>query len=94
MDIRVNEVNSVQPAEAPKAAAPVDDSFKFTLAAAVDDAELQEKLTNLLNDIKGIESENFEKIIIPLDFLFSSYSVKIFSIFKLEKVKYCLYFHF
>ena len=51
MDIRVNDVNAVQPAEAPKAAAPVDDTFKFTLAAAVDDAELQEKLTNLLNDI-------------------------------------------
>ena len=51
MDIRVNDVNAVQPAEAPKAAAPVDDTFKFTLAAAVDDTELQEKLTNLLNDI-------------------------------------------
>ncbi|MCR4829952.1 MAG: YaaR family protein [Pseudobutyrivibrio sp.] len=51
MDIRVNDVNAVQPAEAPKAAAPVDDTFKFTLATAVDDAELQEKLTNLLNDI-------------------------------------------
>ena len=51
MDIRVNEVGQVQPAEAPKTTAPVDDSFKFTLAAAVDDAELQEKLTNLMNDI-------------------------------------------
>ncbi|MBR1623152.1 MAG: YaaR family protein [Pseudobutyrivibrio sp.] len=51
MDIRVNEVNAVQPTEAPKTTAPVDDNFKFTLAAAVDDAELQEKLTNLLNDI-------------------------------------------
>ena len=29
----------------------MDDTFKFTLAAAVDDADLQEKLTNLLNDI-------------------------------------------
>ena len=51
MDIRVNEVSSVQPTEAAKPTAPVDDGFKFTLAAAVDDAELQEKLTNLLNDI-------------------------------------------
>ncbi len=51
MDIRVNDVSQVQPAETASAKAPVDDTFKFTLAAAVDDAELQEKLTNLLNDI-------------------------------------------
>lgn len=51
MDIRVSDVNQVQPADAPKTTAPVDDTFKFTLAAAVDDAQLQEKLTNLLNDI-------------------------------------------
>ncbi|SEA84925.1 hypothetical protein SAMN02910384_02508 [Pseudobutyrivibrio sp. ACV-2] len=51
MDIRVSDVNQIQPTEAPKATAPVDGSFKFTLAAAVDDAQLQEKLTNLLNDI-------------------------------------------
>ena len=51
MDIRVSDVSQVQPAEGPKATAPVDDSFKFTLAAAVDDVELQEKLTNLMNDI-------------------------------------------
>ena len=51
MDIRVNDVSQVQPTEATKAAAPVDDNFKFTLAAAIDDADLQEKLTNLLNDI-------------------------------------------
>ena len=51
MDIRVSDVSQVQQTEAPAAKAPVDDTFKFTLAAAVDDAELQEKLTNLLNDI-------------------------------------------
>ncbi len=51
MDIRVSDVNQVQQAETPKATTPVDETFKFTLAAAVDDAELQEKLTNLLNDI-------------------------------------------
>lgn len=51
MDIRVNDVSQVNQVDAPKAAAPVDDTFKFTLAAAVDDAQLQEKLTNLLNDI-------------------------------------------
>ncbi|MBR5638009.1 MAG: YaaR family protein [Pseudobutyrivibrio sp.] len=51
MDIRVNDVSQVQPTEGAKTTAPVDDTFKFTLAAAVDDAELQEKLTNLMNDI-------------------------------------------
>jgi uncharacterized protein YaaR (DUF327 family) len=51
MDIRINGIEGVQPAEAAKQAGPVDETFKFTLAAAVDDAELQEKLTNLLNDI-------------------------------------------
>ena len=51
MDIRVNDVSQVAPTDQAKSTAPVDDTFKFTLAAAVDDAELQEKLTNLLNDI-------------------------------------------
>lgn len=51
MDIRVSDVSQVQQTESAKTTAPVDDSFKFTLAAAVDDAELQEKLTNLMNDI-------------------------------------------
>ncbi|MBE5910977.1 YaaR family protein [Pseudobutyrivibrio sp.] len=51
MDIRVSDVNQVQQTEATTAKAPVDDTFKFTLAAAIDDADLQEKLTNLMNDI-------------------------------------------
>ncbi|MCR4695550.1 MAG: YaaR family protein [Pseudobutyrivibrio sp.] len=51
MDIRVNEVNQVQPAEATKPTTPVEDTFKFTLASAVEDADLQEKLTSLLKDI-------------------------------------------
>ncbi len=51
MDIRVSDVNQVQPTEQTTAKAPVDDTFKFTLASAIDDAELQEKLTNLMNDI-------------------------------------------
>ena len=51
MDIRVNDVSQVQQTETTKPTAPTDDTFKFTLAAAVEDADLQEKLTNLLNDI-------------------------------------------
>jgi hypothetical protein len=51
MDIRVSDVSQVQQTESVKSTAPVDDTFKFTLASAIDDAELQEKLTNLMNDI-------------------------------------------
>lgn len=51
MDIRVNDVSQVQSTEGVKQSVPVDDTFKFTLAAAVDDTDLQAKLTNLLNDI-------------------------------------------
>ncbi|SHJ53359.1 YaaR family protein [Pseudobutyrivibrio xylanivorans] len=51
MDIRVSDVSQVQQTESAKTTAPVDDTFKFTLASAIDDAELQEKLTNLMNDI-------------------------------------------
>ncbi len=51
MDIRVSDVNQVQPTEQTAAKAPVDDTFKFTLASAIDDADLQQKLTNLMNDI-------------------------------------------
>ncbi|MCR5416497.1 MAG: YaaR family protein [Pseudobutyrivibrio sp.] len=51
MDIRVNDVSQVQQTEQTQAKAPVDDTFKFTLASAIDDADLQQKLTTLLNDI-------------------------------------------
>lgn len=51
MEIRVNEVNQMTKAEAPKQTGPVDDSFKFTLASAIDDTELQEKLTGLMSQI-------------------------------------------
>ena len=51
MDIRVSDVNQGQPTEQTAAKAPVDDTFKFTLASAIDDADLQQKLTNLMNDI-------------------------------------------
>ena len=51
MEIRVNEVNQMTKTEAPKQPGPVDDSFKFTLASAIDDTELQEKLTGLMSQI-------------------------------------------
>lgn len=51
MDIKINELTQAAPIENTQAKPVTDDGFKFTLAAAVDDATLQEKLTNLLNDI-------------------------------------------
>ena len=51
MEIRVNEVNQMTKTEAPKQTGPVEDSVKFTLASAIDDTELQEKLTGLMSQI-------------------------------------------
>lgn len=51
MDIKINELTQAAPIENTQAKPVTDEGFKFTLAAAVDDATLQEKLTNLLNDI-------------------------------------------
>lgn len=48
---RINEVNQVPVTEATKSQDKVDGDFKFTLASAIDDAELQEKLTGLMKDI-------------------------------------------
>ena len=48
---RINEVNQVPMTEATKSQDKVDGDLKFTLASAIDDAELQEKLTGLMKDI-------------------------------------------
>ncbi len=48
---KINEVNQVPMTEATKSQDKVDGDFKFTLASAIDDAELQEKLTGLMRDI-------------------------------------------
>lgn len=51
MDIKVNQVSQINQIETAQKVAPTDNQFKFTLAAAVGDAELQDKLTQMLNDI-------------------------------------------
>lgn len=53
MEIRVNETTPIQQTENVQAAKPVDGGFKFTLASAIDDASLQQKLTGLMNDIEA-----------------------------------------
>jgi len=51
MDIKVNDIQQVN--QVTETAKPVqgDGSFKFTLASAITDAELQAKVDSLLNDI-------------------------------------------
>lgn len=51
MDIKVNEVSQIPQTEGVSNQKATDEGFKFTLASAIDDADLQEKLTGLMNDI-------------------------------------------
>ncbi len=51
MDLKVNEVSQVTPTNEVSQAKPADDNFKFTLASAIDDAQLKDKLTGLMEEI-------------------------------------------
>ncbi len=51
MDIKVNQVTQNVPVEQTKQAAPTDGSFKFMLASHIQEAELQEKLAGLMEQI-------------------------------------------
>ncbi len=51
MDIKVNEVNPISSVQQTRETTATDGEFKFTLASAIDDAELQEKLKSLMQDI-------------------------------------------
>ena len=51
MAIKVNDVNAVTSLPDTAKTVATDDSFKFTLASAITDAELQAKVDALLNDI-------------------------------------------
>lgn len=53
MDIRVNEVNQVPITENASTQPVTDQGFKFTLASALDDSQLQLRLTNLMTDIEA-----------------------------------------
>ncbi|MCR4675104.1 MAG: YaaR family protein [Lachnospiraceae bacterium] len=52
MDIKVNEATPVTQTQATSDVKVKDDTFKFTLASEIEDNELQEKLTSLMNDIE------------------------------------------
>lgn len=51
MDIKVNDVSTTTQVDNTKAAAKSDGTFKFTLASHIEEAELQEKLSGLMDDI-------------------------------------------
>ena len=51
MDLEVNDVSGVTQTQEVNQTKPTDDGFKFTLASAIDDAELKEKLSGLMDEI-------------------------------------------
>lgn len=51
MEIRVNDIQQINQTVQTKAVEEADDSFKFTLTSAIEDTDLQEKLTTMLKDI-------------------------------------------
>lgn len=51
MDLKVNDVSGVTQTQEVNQTKPTDDGFKFTLASAIDDAELKEKLSGLIDEI-------------------------------------------
>lgn len=51
MDLKVNDVSGVTQTQKVNQTKPTDDGFKFTLASAIDDAELKEKLSGLMDEI-------------------------------------------
>ncbi len=51
MDIKVNDVSNITPTSDVNTVKQTDDGFKFTLASAIDDAELKEKLSGLMDEI-------------------------------------------
>lgn len=51
MDIKVNQVQQAQMVEQTAQNKPVDDSFKFTLTSHIQEAELQARLTSLMEEI-------------------------------------------
>lgn len=51
MEMKVNDVSGVTQTQEVNQTKPTGDGFKFTLASAIDDAELKEKLSGLMDEI-------------------------------------------
>ncbi len=58
MDMRINQTQATTPVEQKAPVSQADGSFKFTLASAVEDAALSERLSSLMGEI----NEQGEKI--------------------------------
>lgn len=51
MDMKVNQVMQSQPVEQTKVQVPEDGTFKFTLASQIEESQLQDKLTSMMEQI-------------------------------------------
>ncbi|MCR5651575.1 MAG: YaaR family protein [Lachnospiraceae bacterium] len=51
MDIKVNNVNNITPAQETAPVQQTDDAFRFALISNIEEQELQEKLTALMSEI-------------------------------------------
>ncbi len=60
MDIKVNQVTGTAPLESTAALQQTDGSFKFTLASHIEEAELQQRLNGLMEQI-AMEGEKLAK---------------------------------
>lgn len=60
MDIKINQMTGAAPVESTAPTQQTDDSFRFTLASHIEEAELQERLTSLMGQITA-EGEKLAK---------------------------------
>ncbi len=51
MDMKVNQLMQTQPVEPAKQQAPADGSFKFTLVSHIEESQLQQRLTAMMEQI-------------------------------------------
>ena len=51
MDMKITQMTQVQPVEQAQQAVPADGSFKFTLVTHIEEAQLQERLTSMMEQI-------------------------------------------
>lgn len=60
MEIKVGQIQQTTATEQTRDVTPTDGSFKFTLASHVEEAQLQERLSNLMSEIE-IEGDKLAK---------------------------------
>lgn len=60
MDIKINQLQQTVPTEQKQAVAPTDGDFKFMLASNIEESELQNKLSSLMEEIT-VQGERLAK---------------------------------